>query len=222
MDLLRWGLLPSWTKTLKQARPINGRSETAATNGMFKAALAARRCLVPADAFYEWKAMRDGKQPHAIARRDGTPLAFAGVWEAWKAPDGELVRTFAILTTAANATMSVLHERMPVILEPDAWSLWLCDTVAPVDLMRPAGDDVLQLWPVSRAVNSVRNNGAELLDRVDDPQAPTAERCAGGGEPGVAPGRWLCPATACLASRSRNHLRLHLRMPTLMQRHLHP
>ncbi len=90
---------------------------------MFKAALAARRCLVPADAFYEWKAMPDGKQPYAIARRDGAPLAFAGVWEWWKAPDGELVRTFAILTTSANATMRVLHERMPVILEPDAWSL---------------------------------------------------------------------------------------------------
>ena len=120
LDLLRWGLIPSWTFTLKQARPINGRSETAATNGMFKAALASRRCLVPADAFYEWLVAPDGKQPYAIARRDGSPLAFAGLWEWWKAPDDELVRTFAILTTAANATMRQLHERMPVILELDA------------------------------------------------------------------------------------------------------
>ncbi len=132
LDLLRWGLMPSWTTRPEAGRgPINGRSETAATNGMFKAALAARRCLVPADAFYEWQAMPDGKQPYAIARRDGAPLAFAGVWEWWKAPDGELVRTFAILTTAANATMRVLHERMPVILEPDAWPLWLGETGAP-------------------------------------------------------------------------------------------
>ena len=116
------GLIPSWTKDLKAARaqPINGRSETASTSGMFKTALAQRRCLVPADAFYEWEARPDGKQPYAIARRDGSPLAFAGLWEWWKAPDGSLLRTFAILTTSANTTMRQLHERMPVILEPDA------------------------------------------------------------------------------------------------------
>jgi putative SOS response-associated peptidase YedK len=140
---------------------------------MFKAALASRRCLIPADAFYEWRAMPYGKQPYAIARRDGAPVTFAGIWEGWRDPAGEIVRTFAILTTAANGTMSQLHERMPVILEPDAWSAWLApDSDPAMDLMRPAGNDVLHLWPVSRAVNSVRNNGAELLDRVDDPHAP--------------------------------------------------
>ena len=154
-----------------------------ATNGMFKGALASRRCLVPADAFYEWRAMPYGKQPYAIAWRDGSPLAFAGVWEWWKAADGELVRTFAILTTAANATMSVLHERMPVALEPDTWSLWLGDTVAAVDLMRPAADDVLHLWPVSRAVNSVRNNGADLSDPIDDPHAPPPSDAPAGENP---------------------------------------
>ena len=170
LDLLRWGLMPSWTKTLKQARPINGRSETAATARMFKGALANRRCLVPANAFYEWKAMQDRKQPYAIARRDGAPLAFAGVWGWWKAPDGELVRTFAILTTAATPTMRQLHERMPVIFEPDAWSIWLDANSDPaLDLMRPAAADVLRFWPVSPVVNSVRNNWAELLDRVTDP-----------------------------------------------------
>ncbi len=126
LDLLRWGLIPSWTKDLKAARkPINARSETAGSSGMFKAALGARRCLVPVDAFYEWRTMPDGKQPYAIARRDGSPLAFAGLWEGWRSPDGEVVRTFAILTTSANATMAQLHERMPVILEPDAWPTWL-------------------------------------------------------------------------------------------------
>ena len=184
LDLLRWGLIPSWTKDLKSARvqPINARSETAATSGMFKAALAQRRCLVPADAFDEWEARLDGKQPYAIARRDGAPVTSAGVWEWWKAPDETLLRTFAILTT--SATMQQLHERMPVILEPDTWAVWLGqDGNAAMDLMRPAGDDVLHLWPVSRAVNSVRINGAELLDRVDDPNAPPPSDAPAGENP---------------------------------------
>ncbi len=175
LDLLRWGLVPGWTKDLKEARkPINARSETAASSGMFRGALAARRCIVPADAFYEWKVLPDGKQPYAIARRDDTPLAFAGIWEGWRAPDGEIMWTFAIMTTSANGTMSQLHERMPVILEPADWPVWLGEVEgdAPA-LMWPAADDVLHLWPVSRAVNSVRNNGADLLVRIDDPAAPS-------------------------------------------------
>jgi putative SOS response-associated peptidase YedK len=171
LDVLRWGLVPHFTRDLKTARrPINARSETAATSGMFRGALASRRCLVPVDAFYEWTAMEDGKQPYAIARVDGQPMAMAGLWEGWRAPDGEVLRSFAILTTAANDTMSVLHERMPVILEPANWSTWLGEDGAdPLGLMKPAGNDVLRMWAVSRAVNSVRNNGAELLDGIDDP-----------------------------------------------------
>ena len=177
--------MPHFTKDLKAARkPINARSETAAGSGMFRGALASRRCLVPADSFYEWKAMADGKQPYAIARRDGAPLAFAGIWEGWRALDGEVMRTFAILTTSANATMSVLHERMPVILEAPDWPAWLgeVDGDAPA-LMRPAAEDVLELWPVSRAINSVRNNGAELLDRIDDPHAPPPSDAPPGANP---------------------------------------
>jgi putative SOS response-associated peptidase YedK len=185
LDLLRWGLVPSWTKDLKGPRkPINARSETVAGSGMFKAALASRRCLVPADAFYEWKAMPDGKQPYAIARRDGTPVTFAGLWEGWRAPDGEVMRTFAILTTSSNGTMSQLHERMPVILEQDDWPAWLGEHESDaVRLMKPAADDVLHLWPVSRAVNSVRNNGADLLDRIDDPAAPPPNDAPPGPNP---------------------------------------
>ena len=116
LDLLRWGLIPSWTKDIKAARkPINARSETAATSSMFKGALAARRCLVPMNAFYEWQSRPDGQQPYAIARQDGAPLAMAGLWEGWRSSDGEVVRTFAIMTTCANATMRQLHERMPVV-----------------------------------------------------------------------------------------------------------
>ena len=111
------------------------------------------------------------------------PLAFAGLWEWWKAPDGNLVRTFAILTTSADAMMRQLHERMPVILEPSNWATWLEDARCTMDLMRPAGDDVLHLWPVSRAVNSVRNNGAELLDRIDDPNAPPLSDAPAGPNP---------------------------------------
>jgi putative SOS response-associated peptidase YedK len=149
------------------------RAETAASSGMFRDALARRRCLVPADAFYEWRVMPDGKQPFAIARRDGAPMAFAGLWEGWRSPDGSTMRTFAILTTAANATMWVLHDRIPVVLEEQHWPAWLGEVEDDaLALMRPAGDDVLRLWPVSRAVNSIRNNGGELLDRIDDPEAP--------------------------------------------------
>ena len=185
LDLLQWGLIPNWTKDIKAARkPINARSETAASSGIFKGALASRRCLVPMDAFYEWKALPDGKQPYAIARADGTPLAMAGLWEGWRAPDGEVIRSFAILTIAANPVMRQLHERMPVILEPGDWPGWLGEQPGdPTALMRPAEDHVLQLWPVSRAVNSVRNNGPELLDQIDDPAAPPPSDAPAGANP---------------------------------------
>jgi putative SOS response-associated peptidase YedK len=181
LDALKWGLIPHFTKDLRAARrPINARSETAGTSGMFRGALSSRRCIVPADAFYEWKAMPDGKQPYAIARRDGEQLAFAGIWEGWRSPDGETLRTFAILTTAANATMSVIHDRMPVVLGPVDWHAWLDGGG---ELLRPADDGVLHLWPVSRAVNSVRNNGAALLDRIDDPAAPPPSDAPAGSNP---------------------------------------
>jgi putative SOS response-associated peptidase YedK len=186
LDLLRWGLVPHFTKDLKSARkPINARSETAAASSMFRSALASRRCLVPADAFYEWRTMADGKQPYAIARWDGAPLAFAGIWESWRTPPDEtVVRTFAILTTGANGTMQQLHERMPVILEATDWPAWLGEVEGdPPALMRPAADDILNLWPVSRAVNSVRNDGAALLDRIDDPEAPPPSDAPAGDNP---------------------------------------
>jgi putative SOS response-associated peptidase YedK len=168
LDLLRWGLVPHFTRDIKAARrPINARAETAATSGMFRGALAGRRCLIPADAFYEWQATGEGKQPHAIARRNGAPLALAGLWESWHAPDGETIRTFAILTIQANATMAVLHHRMPVILEERDWPTWLGEAAgAPASLLRPAADDLLDTWPVSPRVNNVRNNGPELLARA--------------------------------------------------------
>ena len=174
LDLLHWGLVPHFTKDLKAARkPINARSETAASSGMFRGALERRRCLVYADAFYEWRAMPDGKQPYAIARKDGASLAFARLWEGRRGPEGDTLRSFAILTTAANAMMQALHDRMPVILDEEQWPTWLGERAGDAtSLMRPADDKLLHLWPVSRAVNNVRNNGPDLLDRIDDPHAP--------------------------------------------------
>jgi putative SOS response-associated peptidase YedK len=165
LDLLRWGLVPHFTKDLKAARrPINARAETVATSGMFRGALAARRCIVPADAFYEWRILDGDKQPFAIARRDGRPMAFAGLWEGWRSPEGEVLRSFAIVTTTANATLRALHERMPVVLEEADWPAWLGEAEAdPGALLRPAAEDVLRVWPVDRRVGNVRNNDAGLL-----------------------------------------------------------
>jgi putative SOS response-associated peptidase YedK len=182
LDMLRWGLVPHFTRDLKSCqRPINARAETAATAPLFRGALASRRCLVPADAVYEWKTMPDGKQPYAIARQDGAPLALAGLWEGWRDPAGETLRTFTILTTAANADMAPLHHRMPVILEPADWPVWLGE--APGDhlaLLRSAPAGLVRLWPVSRAVNNARNKGADLLNPIDDPHAPPPGRVSPG------------------------------------------
>jgi putative SOS response-associated peptidase YedK len=127
LNALRWGLIPYYEKDPKGGRkPTNARAETVATTGLFRAAFARRRCLVPAETFYEWQKRPDGmKQPYAIAREDGEVMAFAGLWEGWRAPDGETVRTFAIVTTDANAGMAELQDRMPVILEHQDWPLWL-------------------------------------------------------------------------------------------------
>ena len=181
LDLLTWGLVPSFTKDLKAARkPINARSETVATSGMFRQALAKRRAIVPADLFYEWRAQADGKQPFAIGRVDGQPLAFAGLWEGWNSPDGEILRTFTILTTEANAEMRTVHDRMPVVLEESAWARWLDEEPGELGaFMRPAPDGTLRLWPVSRDVNSPRHNRPDLVEPVVLPDAPRDESEAG-------------------------------------------
>jgi putative SOS response-associated peptidase YedK len=166
--LLKWGLLPYFTKDpVRARRPINARAETVQTSGMFKPAFAKRRCLVPADAFYEWKPVGGGKQPYAIARQDGQPMAFAGLWEGFRWPDGAVERTFTIITTNANAIVGELHDRMPVILEPRDWPTWLGEVENDADvLLKPTDDDVLKVWRVSKQVNSPKNNDAELLGEV--------------------------------------------------------
>jgi putative SOS response-associated peptidase YedK len=167
LDVMKWGLVPYFTKGPKPGRkPINARSETVATSGMFKAAFAERRCLVPATAYYEWRDEPDGsKTPFAIARIDGNPVAFAGIWESWRTPAGETLRTFATMTTDANRQLASIQDRMPVIIEQDDWALWLGEAGGDVtSLLRAAPEDVLRLWPVGKNVGNVRNNGPELLE----------------------------------------------------------
>ncbi len=166
LDLLRWGLVPHWAKDPKAVRMmINARGETIASTPMFRDAYARRRCLVPADAFYEWQEPEPGrKQPWAIARADGQPMVFAGIWEGWRGADGTIIRSFAIVTTAANPTLRPLHERMPVILEEPDWPRWLGEDAGdPAPLLRPS-DAELRTWRVGTAVNSVRNDSAALLE----------------------------------------------------------
>lgn len=173
LDLLTWGFLPHWAKDPKAARrPINARSETAATAPMFRDALAHRRCLVPADAFYEWQ-RSNGREPFAVARTDGSPIALAGLWEGWRGPGGEVVRSFAILTVPANHLLARLHERMPAIIAPADWPRWLGEVPGEVgDLLRPAPADGLRTWRVGRRVNSVANNDASLLEPAGQERLP--------------------------------------------------
>ncbi|OYX13522.1 MAG: hypothetical protein B7Z15_07010, partial [Rhizobiales bacterium 32-66-8] len=175
MGLLRWGLVPSFSKDMSgAARLINARSETVQEKAVFRGAWAkGRRCVVPADAFYEWQRTPDGKQPYAIARANGAPLALAGLWENWRDPaSGEWVRTFTILTCAANPRLAPLHDRMPVILDPADIPAWLAGP-DPAPLLRPLPAEAVTLWPVSTRVNSVRNDDESLLmPLADEPLAP--------------------------------------------------
>ncbi len=169
LDLLRWGLVPHWARDPAATRqPINARAETAATAPMFRDAFARRRCIVPVDAFYEWQARGGGKLPHAVARADAAPMALAGLWEGWRGPDGAVLRSFTVLTTPACPALQALHERMPVVLEPPDWPLWLGEpagenagTIAA--LLRPSAA-AFRVWPVATLVNNTRNDGPHLLD----------------------------------------------------------
>ena len=167
LDLLRWGLVPHWIKDLKETRqPINARSETISATPMFRDAYARRRCLVPADAFYEWQVLDTGKQPWAIARQDGQPLVFGGLWEGWRAPEGTVIRSFTIVTTSACPTLRPLHERMPVVLEPRDWPLWLGEEIGDLErLLRPSTAS-FRTWRVGTGVNNVRNDSPDLLTPV--------------------------------------------------------
>lgn len=182
LGTFRWGLVPSWAKDQSVGnRMINARAEGIADKPAYRRAVARRRCLIPADAFYEWQRRvgRDGrpagKLPHAVRRRDGQPMALAGIWEVWRDPsdaDAEPVRSCAVVTTGANALMAPIHDRMPVVLEPGDWAAWLdpaTDMSVVEGLMAPAADGILEAYPVSSLVNKVTNEGPQLLERLPDP-----------------------------------------------------
>ena len=174
LDALKWGLVPYFTKDLRKARkPINARSETVATSGMFREAFAKHRCLVPAPVYYEWRDDHpDGKTPFAVARVDGEPVTFAGIWEEWRSPEGEKLGTFATITTDANMLLAPIQDRMPVIIERAEWPVWLGEVGGdPSALLRPAPEGVLRFWPVDKKVGNVRNDGPELIQPMPEIEA---------------------------------------------------
>jgi putative SOS response-associated peptidase YedK len=168
LDYLRWGLIPNWIKDPNpKLRPINATAERVASAPMFRAAYAKRRCIVPVDNFFEWKAVKGhtAKQPYAIAMQSGDPFAIAGIWESWKHPQtGERVRTFCIITTTANALLAEIHDRMPVIIPRTAYTRWLANIEPdPRDLLIPYPAEEMRLWPISRRVNKPDNDDPDLL-----------------------------------------------------------
>ena len=165
---LRWGLVPSWSKSLTGLPLFNVRSETVAEKPSFRTAFRRRRCLIPANGFYEWQVIGPKqKQPHYISVRTGQPFAFAGIWESWQPPDGSRVESCTILTTTANAFMQPLHDRMPVILSPDEYAPWLDPELTDPEQLGPMLDqypaDEMTAYPVSSLVGSVRNDSPELI-----------------------------------------------------------
>jgi putative SOS response-associated peptidase YedK len=170
LERFRWGLVPGWAKDPQTgARCFNARAETVATKPTFRSAFAHRRLLVPVDGFYEWRAVEgSSKQPYFFTRADGDVLVLAGLWEYWRSPDQEFVSA-TVITTASGPDLAGIHDRQPVVLEPDTWERWLDPGLADRDeleAMLGAGEGVLAHWPVSQDVGSVRNDGAYLVEPV--------------------------------------------------------
>jgi putative SOS response-associated peptidase YedK len=169
IELHRWGLVPSFANSVSAGnRLINARAETVATSPAFRTSFARRRCIIPADGFYEWRREEARKQPFLIHAADDRLLAFAGLWAPWRDPvTGEWVLSAAVVTTRANGVVGRLHDRMPVILEPSEWPIWadpeIRDPGLLTDLLRPAADALLTLTAVSSLVNNANNEGPELL-----------------------------------------------------------
>ncbi|HET6820598.1 MAG TPA: SOS response-associated peptidase [Candidatus Limnocylindria bacterium] len=175
VDTFRWGLVPFFAEGPKARSPlINARAETVESSPTFRASFARRRCIVPADAFYEWRRHRDPatgrvirSEPFAIRLRSGEPMAFAGIWAIWRDPaSAQRLYSLAVVTGQPNELVATVHDRMPIILHPDDWDAWLDEDARPGELrplLRPFPADGLRMYPVSPAVNNVRSQGAELL-----------------------------------------------------------
>jgi len=176
--LVRWGLIPAWVKDPKTfSLLVNARGEFVLDKPSFRNAMRRRRCLVPADGFYEW---RDGmpRRPYFVRPKSGGPIAFAGLWETWTGPNGEAVDTAAIVTTRANRLLAPIHDRMPVIVAPEAFDFWLdcakVDATTAAALIAPAPEDALECYEVSPTINRAVNDDARLIE----PAAPPAPQAA--------------------------------------------
>ena len=168
---LKWGLIPSWAKDASiGAKLINARSETVTEKPSFRDAFKKRRCIIPADGFYEWQRTGGRKQPFFFHICDDRPFGFAGLWDRWKSEDGEILETCTILTTEANEVLRPVHDRMPVILHTEDYELWLDEDLRKgslrEELLRPFPASKMEGYPVSASINSPRNQGVELIERV--------------------------------------------------------
>ena len=186
-SLVRWGLTPSWVRDPRAfSLLINARGESVLDKPAFRAAMRYRRCLVPADGFYEWRREGERKRPYFVRLKAGGVMAFAGLWEAWSGPNGEEMETAAIVTTSANRSLQPIHDRMPVIVPPEAFDLWLdCrafDANMAAALIAPAADDLLEVFEVSTAVNRTANDSPALIEPLvgtaaaEPPGPETAKR----------------------------------------------
>jgi putative SOS response-associated peptidase YedK len=169
LDLLAWGLIPNWCQDLSGGRkPINAKAETIADKPTFRDAYRFRRCIVPVDGFFEWQAMTGGKQPYAIAMKDGSPFGLAGLWENWKsATTREWVRTFTIITVPSNDLVSRIYDRMPAVLDRRHYDRWLGREADPHDLLVTYPSEAMRMWPISKRVNKPENDDAAILEPVD-------------------------------------------------------
>ena len=169
LEAFKWGLVPFWAKDPKIGnRMINARAETLAEKPAYRAALKRRRCLIPASGFFEWKKAEKEKIPHYIHMADDYPFAMAGLWEEWTSPADEILHTCTIITTQANAFMTPIHHRMPVILDPESQSAWLDpsqeDPAVLTSLLQPYPDDHLTAYPVSKQVNKPINDTPDCIE----------------------------------------------------------
>lgn len=173
---MRWGLIPSWAKDMSIGnKTLNARSESATTTPAFRDSILTKRCLIPADGFYEWRKMGSVKQPYCFEVGEGEVFALAGLWDEWTSPEGEIVESCTILTTSPNALVEDLHNRMPVIVPPDRYDLWLDPDVTDFesirDILRPYDPNLMRRYPVSTKLNNSRNDDAEsaLPVKLDTP-----------------------------------------------------
>jgi len=166
LHLLRWGLVPHWAKDPSIGHKLsNARAESVVEKPSFRDAFKRRRCLIPADGFYEWQAQSKFKQPYYTSLKSGEPKAMAGLWESWRSPEGEILRTCCVITTDANALMGPIHDRMPVIIEENHWQDWLTAPPEEVEtLLAPLTAEGMQAWPVERRVSKVSDEDARLIE----------------------------------------------------------